>query len=299
MTHPDHSSPPIVLTTDFGLSDAFVGVMKGVILGINPRATIIDLTHEIGPQDLRCGAFVLGVNHSYFPAGTIHVAVVDPGVGTDRKALVLETPTARFVAPDNGLLSQVLAGYLSHPPASCSLPMKLTLPPPLQAYELTNPQYRLERVGNTFHGRDIFAPAAAHLSLGVRPSKMGPALTQLTYHPLPEPATTTGQVTGEVLYVDRYGNLVTNIPESAIENLRREGKPVIVTIGRRSIFGLSKTFHDRGDIPAGRGKSQGMGPALVALVGSCGYLEIAVPDGNAAHALGLSVGALVRLNLAS
>ena len=179
MTVSNTGSSPIVLTTDFGVSDAFVGVMKGVILRINPGATIIDLTHDIGPQDLRQGAFVLGANHSYFPQGTIHVAVVDPGVGTSRKAMVLRTPLATFVAPDNGLLSEVVRPYLESGGPRNATTSTVQLPPGLRAWELQNPDYRLNPVSNTFHGRDIFAPAAAHLSLGVSPSEMGPGLSEI------------------------------------------------------------------------------------------------------------------------
>ena len=295
MTGPPRSSPPIVLTTDFGLSDAFVGVMKGVILNINPHATIVDLTHDIGPQDLRQGSFVLGVNHTYFPVGTIHVAVVDPGVGTDRRAIVLETPSAIFVAPDNGLLSQVVQGFMESDHQLEGGHETAGLPPHLKAYELTNVQYRLNPVSNTFHGRDIFSPAAAHLSLGVGPEEMGPRVFRMVYRPLPKPTGQEQSVVGEVIYVDRFGNLVTNISSASMVSHDLDPSSVRVYISGRQIQGLSRTFHDT--IPGVTLQHDGL--PIVALIGSNGYLEVAVRDGNAAEALGIGVGAQVRVSFGS
>ena len=286
---------PIVLTTDFGTSDAFVGVMKGVILGINPRAVIVDLTHEIAPQNLRQGAFVLGANHSYFPIGAIHVAVVDPGVGTDRRPIVLETPEAKFVAPDNGLLSQILKAHLpAHSPESAN-PGRAVLPEDLRAYELTDSRYRLPDVSNTFHGRDIFSPAAAHLSLGVQCEEMGPRLWDLVYEPLPEPELQGHILHGEVIYIDRFGNLITNVEVGLLrkEPLNRQTPRVLVE--EREIGGISRTFHD----PASGDPAQPDGLTLVALFGSNGFLEIAVTDGNASASLGAGVGTGVRVIFSS
>ena len=274
------------------MSDAFVGVMKGVILSINPRAAIVDLTHDIGPQDLRQGAFVLGANHAYFPPGAIHVAVVDPGVGTDRRPIVLETPDAKFVTPDNGLLSEVVKGYLGRISLSEGSPESVTLPPALKAYKLANPAYRLEPVSNTFHGRDIFAPAAAHLSLGVGAEQMGPPVSQLVFRPLPAPVRREAAVEGEVIYVDRFGNLITNISVDSTGLPDFAPRSAMVEIGGRHISGLSRTFHDTFADPS----PQPDGLPLVALFGSNGYLEVAVPDGNAAEALGIGVGTKVRLS---
>ena len=296
------------MTTDFGLSDAFVGVMKGVILRINPRATIIDLTHDIQPQDLRQGAFVLGVNYPYFPKGAIHVSVVDPGVGTDRRAVVLETPGAIFVAPDNGLLSEVIKRHLPEaqtPERASGASSELTvLPDSLRAYALTEERFRLEPVSNTFHGRDVFAPAAAHISMGISPAEMGPHIDDLVYRPLPEPTRTgdvlTGDVlTGEVIYVDRYGNLITNISRADLrigaEIADESAAEARVEIAARQIRGLSRTFHDE---RAGEVRQPGEVP-LVALFGSSGYLEVAVPDGNAARALSAGTGTPVSFTLPS
>ena len=282
--------PPIVLTTDFGLSDAFVGVMKGVILNINPQAAIIDLTHDIQPQDVGQASFVLGVNCPYFPPDTIHVAVVDPGVGTERRAVLLVTPTAKFLAPDNGLLSHVLKDYLAASPdrsalESAARPGHIPLPPGLTAYALTNPRYRLNPVSNTFHGRDVFAPAAAHLSRGMAPPRLGEPVTDLLWQPSPEPTRQGNELVGEVIYADRFGNLITNIPAAELPAGDSNAAPVMVAIGPRRISRLSRTFHDA-DADA---------DSLIALIGSNGYLEIAVPDGNAAQVLGLGVGAPVRV----
>lgn len=276
--------PPIVLTTDFGLADAFVGVMKGVILNINPRAVIIDLTHDLPPQEVAAAAFVLGVNHPYFPPDTIQVAVVDPGVGTARRAVLLATPTARFIAPDNGLLSGILKDYLDTPPASPGL---VSVPPPLAAYELTNPDYRRPTVSKTFHGRDVFAPAAAHLSLGRPPESFGPPLSELVWQPLAAPVVQDSRVQGEVIYIDRFGNLITNIPAGQLP-----AAPLTVSIADLTIPGLSRTFHDPETTPAAFPQS----PPLIALIGSNGYLEIAVPDGNAAAVLGVGNGAPVLVS---
>ena len=295
MTGKPQAKAPIVLTTDFGTSDAFVGVMKGVILSINPNAAIVDLTHEIGPQDLRQGAFVLGVNHPHFPPGTIHVAVVDPGVGTDRKPIVLATPAATFVAPDNGLLSEVVKEYVKDASLNVQHHGTISLPAPLKCRELSNPLYQKHPVSNTFHGRDIFAPAAAHLSLGVRPEEFGPAVPEIIYRPLPEPSLVGNIVIGEVIYIDHFGNLITNISAARLNDLANGKGAVAVEIGTRRIVGISRTFHDIaldwGDQPDGL--------PLVALVGSNGYLEVAVRDGNAVDSLGLGVGEEVRVSIES
>ncbi len=294
MTGNNRNSPPIVLATDFGTSDAFVGVMKGVILTINPNAAIVDLTHEIGPQDLRQGAFILGANHSFFPPGTVHVAVVDPGVGTERKPILLETPTARFIAPDNGLLSEVVKEYLEEGFTPAGDRTNVQLPHMLKCWELSNPRFQRQPVSNTFHGRDIFAPAAAHLSLGIPPAEFGHPLSEITYNPLDEPVRLGDSVVGEVIYIDHFGNLITNISaSSAGEHLPSQGLAA-VEIGPRRISGLSRTFHDTQVGETG----QPDGMALVALFGSNGYLEVAVRDGSAADSLGLGVGERVQISFA-
>ena len=272
--------PPIVLTTDFGLSDPYAGVMKGVILSINPDAILIDLTHQIQPQNIRQGSFVLAASHRFFPESSIHVAVVDPGVGTDRRAVLLVTPTARFLAPDNGLLSGVLGDYLDTPPLNAE---RVNLPSSLTAYHLNNSEYWLHPVSNTFHGRDIFAPVAGHLSLGVPPADLGRPIQDLTWLPTPKPTQDGNYLLGEVIYADHYGNLVTNIPVGELGNT---GK-ITVDIKGQKINGLSQTFESpKSD------NSEG----LLALNGSLGYLEIAVQNGSAAIVLNAGAGETVRVS---
>ena len=269
------SGPLLVFTTDFGLTDSYAGVMKGVALGINPNLRLIDLTHQIAPQSVAQGAFVLGLSYRYFPADAIHVAVVDPGVGTTRRPILLQTPHGSFVAPDNGLLSRVLAGYLPDPP-DCQGTVQA--PPELRAFHLTNPDYWLQPVSSTFHGRDIFTPVAAHLSLGVPPESLGEPTERLTWLPLPQARVTPEGLRGEVIYCDTYGNLISNIPAS----LLKDRAIAEVRIRGRVIRRLSRTFLDGGE---------GAPPPDVAvLFGSHGYLEVAVPNGSAASALSAGPG---------
>ena len=275
------SGPPIVLTTDFGSVDAYVGVMKGIILSINPQASIIDLSHQIQPQNLQQAAFLLGASHHYFPPQAIHVVVVDPGVGTDRRVLLMVTPTARFLAPDNGVLSQVLSDHLPNPPQQ---PGWAPVPDNCPVYALSNPQYWRQPVSNTFHGRDIFAPAAAHLSLGVGPAELGARVEQVVWLPSPELVQEGGVIRGQVIYQDHFGNLITNIPQRLLAQADR----VTVTIKGESIRSLSRTFHDD---PGSSAK------ALLALIGSHGYLEVAWRDGSAALALSVQVGEPVSVNV--
>ncbi len=276
---------PIVLTTDFGLADPFVGVMKGVVLGINPQARLIDLTHQIQPQNVLQGAFVLGTSYRFFPPGTIHVVVVDPGVGTSRRALLLTTPRGWFVAPDNGVLSYVLQDLLDCVPEQGGM---VTLPAGLEAFSLTNPRYWLQPVSSTFHGRDIFAPVAAHLSLGVAPREMGEPVPKMACLPLPRAIHSDqggGQsIEGEVIIVDHFGNLVTNIPSTALLGV----EDIQVTVKGHRISGLSRTFQQTEDTSETQ---------LVALLGSNGYLEIALPNGSAAGLLAAGTGETVRVTM--
>ena len=272
--------PPIVLTTDFGLSDPYAGIMKGVVISINPDAILIDLTHQIQPQNLRQGSFVLAASYRFFPANTIHVAVVDPGVGTDRMAVLLVTPNGRFLAPDNGLLSGVLGDYLDTPPLNAE---RVNLPSNLDAYRLTNSEYWLHPVSNTFHGRDIFAPVAAHLSLGVPPSGLGQPIEDLAWLPTPKPTQEGDHLLGEVIYADHYGNLVTNV------RVQELGNPIkiIVEIKGREIRGLSQTFQS----PENDNEER-----LLILGGSLGFMEVAVQNGSAALVLNAGPGESVRVS---
>ncbi|MSQ06144.1 MAG: hypothetical protein EXR54_04830 [Dehalococcoidia bacterium] len=280
---PGQLSPLIVLTTDFGMAEPWVGVMKGVIHVINPEAVVFDLTHQIPPQDLRRAAFVLATSYTYFPRGAIHVAVVDPGVGTQRRAVLVVTPEARFLAPDNGILSQVLE-RCGWPPPTATGPSPA--PPGCAAYHLNKPDHWLSPVSNTFHGRDIFAPVAAHLSRGVSPQYLGTPVAGLVWLPGLRALREGNTVRGEVLHADHFGNLITSISAQDLANMT-VGQ---VQIKGRSIPRLSRTYHDGDALP-------GALVALVALIGSHGYLEIALPNGNAAALLGAEAGEPVRVDV--
>jgi len=253
----------ITLTTDFGLADSYVGVMKGVILGIDPTATIVDISHDIAPQDVQEAAYVVYTAYSYFPPDTIHVVVVDPGVGSRRRAIALRAAQATFVAPDNGVLSYVLARE----------EMK-------EAVSLTNSRYHRPTVSHTFHGRDIFAPVAAHLSRGVPLTELGEPLTEIVTFPLPQPQVLPdGGVAGHILHIDRFGNLILDVGEADFTL----GEGIILEVAGRRIQGLGRTFTD---VLAGE---------LVAYIGSSGHLEIALREGNAAQSLGMRKGDRILL----
>jgi S-adenosylmethionine hydrolase len=258
----------ITLTTDFGLADGYVGTMKGVILGIDPTATIVDISHDIAPQDVREAAYTLYAAYPYFPQGTIHVVVVDPGVGSQRRAIALRTPQAIFVAPDNGVLSYVVAGKKLEGVVS-----------------LTNPRYHLSPVSHTFHGRDIFAPAAAYLARGIRLAELGQPLTEILTFPLPRPQfRPDGAIVGQVIHVDRFGNLITSImsKDLADHSPLREG---VVKIKGQSIQGIVNTY---AEVTPGK---------LLALIGSEEHLEISVSGGSASQTLAAKVGDEVLLKV--
>ncbi len=266
-------APIVALLTDFGTADAYVASMKGVTLGICPDATIVDITHEIAPQNVPQGAFVLHTAHSSFPKGTIFVAVVDPGVGTQRRTLAVQTRDYRFVAPDNGLLTYLAREHLPQeaPKEKLFAPYQAPMPPGWSAVALTRPTFWRQPVSATFHGRDIFAPVAAHLAQGVPLEELGKPATTLTVLHVPQPVRVGEMLKGIVLHVDRFGNLVTNVPAALVD-----GKRVRVQVGTTTIKGLSATY--------------GEGRGLVALVGSHGYLEVAMVGGSAARTLGIGVG---------
>lgn len=270
------SNKVLTFTTDFGSSDAYVAAMKGVALGIAPDLTLVDVTHEVPRHDIRHGAFILGSVYRYFRAETVHVAVVDPGVGTSRKAVALVTPSGSFCAPDNGLLSYVLNDHLvSHQvhseSAEFGAPVTVPVPDECEAYELSNPAYRLAPVSDTFHGRDIFTPAAAHLASGLQPRRLGEPLRELTILNLFTLELNNDAVTGTVVHIDRFGNIVTNIAADQLP----QGN-VVVEVADTKIHGLSATFADA--------------EGLLALIGSHGYLEIAENLGSAARSLGVGFG---------
>jgi S-adenosylmethionine hydrolase len=252
----------IALTTDFGLTDPYVGIVKGVLATRAPGATVIDLTHGIPPQDVLAGALVLRHAAPYFPPGTIHLAVVDPGVGGTRRPICIETDTALFVAPDNGLCS------LAAPPERTR-----------RVVHLTDERFFLAPRSTTFHGRDVFAPVAAALATGTPPEALGPPVSDPVRIAVPPVETEPGRLRGAVLYVDRFGNLVTNIEAARLAAFPR--RAVSTTIGGVQVRGIATAYAD-----VERG-------ALLAVIGSWGLLEIARRDGSAAGALGVGVGAPV------
>ncbi len=259
--------PIVTLTTDFGTRDSYVAEMKAVILGITRAVHLVDVTHEIGPQQVLEGALVLEAVAPRFPPGTIHVAVVDPGVGTARRGLVVAAAGQVFVGPDNGLFTPAFrsGGW--------------------QAFELAAPEYRLPAVSTTFHGRDVFAPAAAHLALGAAPERFGPRVEDPVRLSWPEAREARGAVVGTVVHVDRFGNLITSIDARRVQAMLRSGGRAEVRIAGRTLS-LVGTY---GDLPV-----RGVG----ALVGSRDRLEIFVRDGSAAARLRVGRGARVVLGRA-
>ena len=258
----------ITLTTDFGMSDGYVGVMKGVILRLNPDVTLVDLSHDIPPQGIADAAYILRRAYEFFPPGTIHVVVVDPGVGTERRAIVLSTPEATFVAPDNGVLTYVLD-------------QARTALQETRAVHLTNRHYWLRQASHVFHGRDIFAPVAAHLSLGVPLDQLGPWIEDLVTLPPPHLERQPGKIVGQVMHLDHFGNVLTNISPSDLESL---GDAPTVQLGRLLISGLSTAF------------AEGETGKPIAYMDSSGHLALAVVDGSAQERLHCRVGELVEVS---
>ncbi|NJL22765.1 MAG: SAM-dependent chlorinase/fluorinase [Leptolyngbyaceae cyanobacterium SM1_3_5] len=254
----------LTLLTDFGTRDSYVAVMKGVIVQIDPTLQSIDLTHEIAPQDIHSARFCLMTAYPYFPPETVHVAVVDPGVGSSRRAIALQLENGFLVAPDNGLVSGVLSQF-----------------PAVAAVELTNSTYwRKGQTSATFHGRDIFAPVGAHLARGVPLTELGNSIDprSLTQLSLPDPAKTQDGWTGCIQAIDRFGNLITNIPADVLP------EKWSVLIEKTSIAAVS-TYADRS-----------IGEPL-ALVGSHGFVEIAINCGNAQAALNLAIGTPLKIDI--
>lgn len=264
-------TPPriITLTTDFGTSDAYVGVMKGVILGINPRAQVVDITHAIPPQDVHEAAFLIHSAHRYFPKDTIHTIVVDPGVGSNRRAIVCQTDNAFFVCPDNGVLSYLLQGNLQG---------NLQDSPAFQATTIENAMYLLPHVSNTFHGRDIFAPVAAHLSLGVPLADIGTPVHNLVQLSIPTMHIADDTLNGQIIKVDSFGNLITNISQADFVAFTETDSFYVIQAGDARITRLNRAYaeSDTGE--------------PLAIIGSSGLLEIAVNCGSAEERLGLKRG---------
>jgi hypothetical protein len=249
----------ITLTTDFGLQDSFVGIMKGVIAGINPQVRVIDVTHGIPVQNVMAGALALQHSIAYFPRGTIHVAVVDPGVGSARRPILIECDGNYLIGPDNGVLSLAI-GALK----------------PDHIVELSNPIYQLRPASATFHGRDIFAPAAAHLSLGVAPAAFGPKSATFLNLARPKVRRREKTLEGEIVYIDAFGNLFTNIEEHDLTGPAADRAEIAV--GSVCVPGLSLSY---GAAAVGD---------FVAVINSWGLLEIAVYRGNAQKNTGAKIG---------
>jgi len=252
----------VTLTTDFGTRDAYVAAMKGAILGIARTVLVVDVTHDVAPHDVAEGAFALEAVAPYFPPGTVHVGVVDPGVGTARRGLAVVRPGQVFVGPDNGLFTPFLGGS------------------DWAAFELVAPEYRLPEVSRTFHGRDVFAPAAAHVAAGVDPARLGPRVIDPVRLAWPASRRTPEGVVGVVVHVDRFGNLTTSIPAAALGGLGASAEVAIA--GRR--LALVSAY---GELTRGRAG---------ALVGSSGRIEIAVREGSAARLFRAGRGTRVVLS---
>jgi S-adenosylmethionine hydrolase len=248
----------ITLTTDFGYRDSFVGIMKGVIKRIDPDAQVIDLTHGIPPQDIRAAALTLRHSVPYFSAGAIHVVVVDPGVGGTRRPLLIECAGNYFIGPDNGVLSLAVRNQ-----------QKVVI-------ELTNSEYFLQPTGSTFHGRDIFAPAAAHLSRGVPIAAFGVPSSSLIELHVPEAVRDQSVIIGEIIYIDGYGNLFTNV--YAEDLARLPSSPIHIAIGSTRIQNLMASYDSVAE------------DQLAAVINSWGVLEIAECNGNAQQRCGAKVG---------
>lgn len=255
--------PIITLTTDFGYQDYYVSAMKAAILSINPDARLLDISHSIPAQDIMAGAWVLKNAAFMFPEGSIHLAVVDPGVGTARKPIVVEIDGHYFIGPDNGLFSLV-GSERSY-----------------SAYELSNTSYMASKVSRTFHGRDIFAPAAAHLSNGVKPDRFGPALAEMLRYRWATPIHDAEGIQGWVMHIDAYGNLITNIPAAMIENY--DYKSLKIYAGTTIMRDIKAAY---GEVPAGE---------AVSVIGSAGMLEISVNQGCAQELLNVQKGAPVSV----
>jgi len=265
---PQARQPIITLTTDFGLADHFVGTMKGVILNIAPHARIVDISHEAPAWEIPDGAFTIAQAYSYFPKKTIHVIVVDPGVGSARRPILVETPNHFFIAPDNGVLSMVFAREER-----------------LKVRHITADKLFLKPTSRTFHGRDVFSPVAAHLASGVPPARVGRQIDdflRLSFH---KPSRTGKRVwTGTILHVDRFGNLITNLHAGDFPRLAA-GEGFELSVGLEKLTHLAATFSD------------GEPGELLVIAGSSGYLEIAVNQASAARRLGCGSGAPVELTV--
>jgi len=262
----------ITLTTDFGTDDEYVGIMKGVILSLNPSAVIVDITHHIDPQDLLQAAYTIYSSYRYFPQKTVHVVIVDPTVGSDRKIIAFKITDHIFLAPDNGVLTLLINERKINSIA-----------------RIDNTNYFLDPVSRTFHGRDIFAPVSAHLSMGVPIIKLGTPVAQknLICLSIPKPYfSDNGELVGSIISIDHFGNLITNINLDDLEKIDNTvpGKKLCINVGSYKISGLSQNY------------SSTIPDHPLAIIGSRGYLEISVNSGNAANHFMVEKGDVVRIS---
>ena len=256
----------ITLTSDFGTKDTYVGVMKGVILSISPSSNIIDLTHEIPAQNVAVGAWQISKAYSYFPSETIHLVVVDPGVGSDRRAVISLINNHTFVCPDNGLLSII----------SKESPMG-------NSVAIENDSYFLPHISNTFHGRDIFAPVAAYLAKGIPMSEFGPSVDNLHKINFSHINSDNSQIEGQIIWIDNFGNAVTNISQQSINQIL-PNLELQISFANQKIFGLCSAYN------------QAKIGEAIAIIGSSEHLEISVNQGSAQQLYGLSIGDFVSVN---
>ncbi len=255
----------VTLTTDFGESDHYIACMKGVILQHAPDAQIVDVTHLIQPHDVVHGAFVLRQVFEHFPGGTIHVGVVDPGVGTSRRLIAVTYEGQVFLIPDNGLISLIHRDF-----------------PMGQLRAIDNPRLFRPQVSSTFHGRDVLAPVAGHLAQGMHIENVGPVVEELEILNLDRPTLLPNHgIEGQILYVDRFGNLISNISETDLSALDTGGRALSVYVGPLRVGPLRMTY---GEVAAGE---------IIALIGSTGMLEVAINQGNAAAQLRASPGTII------
>jgi hypothetical protein len=265
------SRPIITLLTDFGTRDYFVGAMKGVILSINPEVQIVDITHDVPPQDVEAAAFNLLACYQDFPAGTIHVAVVDPGVGSSRRAIMIQCANQLFVGPDNGLFSWICEREGKH-----------------KARHVTNEAFLREHVSTTFHGRDVFAPIAAHLSNGTSPDELGPLVLDLVSLDALGPKVTNDGIEGRIIHIDRFGNCITNLTADHFGG--RLGAGASLNVNQQRVTGFREFF------------SQTKPPSdekLFMILGSAGFIEIAAQNASAASILDVRRGDRVALAVSS
>lgn len=260
------ASKIVTLTTDFGLKDSYVAEIKAVILDICQNAIIVDITHEIKKFDIRMGAYVLACAAPYFPKGSIHLVVVDPGVGTQRRPIVIQTQRSLFVGPDNGIL------FLAAKKQNI-----------IRIHELTNPDLMEPKVSNTFHGRDIFAPAAAHLANGIKPENFGPKISELEKPEFSKTTRAKGKLVGTVLHVDGFGNIITNITKKEVEQTYLRGVICLELPHYEVKLKLGKAYGEVKPLES------------IALIGSHDFLEIALNQDNASKKFRVKAGDRIKL----